>query len=68
MKLFFLPVFALVAACQPVGIAQQGRLSHSVFDFQGTGTATYEVGLTSQIEPGRASSSNVSAGGCASCQ
>ncbi len=68
MKCLLLPFFALVAACQPVGIAEQGRLSRSVFDFNGTGTATYDVGLTNQIEPGRASSSNVAAGGCASCQ
>ncbi len=68
MKWILLPVFALLAACQPVGIADQGRLSRPVFDFTGTGAASYEVGLTNQIEPGRASSSNVAAGGCASCQ
>lgn len=68
MKFYVFPFLVLATACQPVGIAEQGKLSRPIFDFNGTGTASYEVGLTSQIEPGRASSSNVSAGGCASCQ
>ncbi len=68
MKWILLPFLGLAAACQPVGIADQGRLTRSVFDFNGTGTATYDVGLVNQIEPGRASSSNFAAGGCSSCQ
>ena len=68
MKWFLVLLVTLSAACQPVGIAQQGHLSRPVFNFSGSGPTAYEVGLTNQLEPGRASSSNVAAGGCASCQ
>lgn len=63
-----LPVASLIVACQPVGIADQATLSRSIFEFDGSGTRSYEVGLTGQLETGRASSSTVTAGGCSSCQ
>jgi hypothetical protein len=66
--IFYLPACCLVAACQPVGIADQATLSQSIFEFEGSGPRSYEVGLTGQLETGRASSSNVAAGGCSSCQ
>jgi len=66
-KLFFLPLLAAVTACQPVGIADQARLSRPIFEFAGSGTRSYETSLSSQLETGRASSSNAAAGGCSSC-
>lgn len=63
-----LPVFGLICACQPVGITDQATLSRPIFDFDGSGTRSFDCGLTNQLETGRASSSNVAAGGCASCR
>lgn len=61
----FTPLFA--GACQPVGIADQARLSRTIYDFDGGGARSYECGLSRQIETGRSDASNVTAGGCASC-
>lgn len=61
------PLALLVNACQPVGITDQARLSRPIYDFDGVGTRSYDCGLSRQIETGRSDSSNVSAGGCASC-
>jgi len=66
--MFLLPLFAAMAACQPVGIADQAKLSRPIFEFTASGPRSMECGLTSQLETGRASSSNVAAGGCASCR
>ena len=69
MKRFFLvPLLGFMAACQPVGIADQGALSRPIFEFNATGPRAMECGLTSQLETGRSTSSNVAAGGCSSCQ
>ena len=62
-----IPITLMMSACQPVGIADQVRLSRPIYDFDGIGTRSYECGLSRQIETGRSDSSNVSAGGCASC-
>lgn len=69
MKAFLaLPLLSLLAACQPVGITDQGTLSRPAFDFAATGPRSMESSLSTQLETGRASASNVSAGGCASCR
>jgi hypothetical protein len=57
----------VVVSCQPIGIADQVQLSRPIYDFNGGGTRSYDCGLSRQIETGRSDSSNVSAGGCASC-
>ncbi|MEO5714131.1 MAG: hypothetical protein ABIT37_11645 [Luteolibacter sp.] len=66
--IFLLPVAAVFASCRPVGIADQATLSRPIFEFGGSGTQSYECSLTSQLETGRSGSSNVAAGGCASCR
>lgn len=66
--IIILPLAGLIAACQPVGIADQGNLSRPIFEFNATGPRALECSLTGQLETGRSSSSNVAAGGCASCQ
>lgn len=65
LLLLFVPLFA---ACQPVGITDQARLSQPAFDFAATGPRSIECSLSGQLETGRSSASNVSAGGCSSCR
>jgi len=65
-RVFLVPILAALTACQPVGIADQAKLSRPIFEFTGTGPRSMECGLTSQLETGRASTSNAAAGGCAS--
>jgi|GEM_PF-1477983 len=66
-RVVFLGLVLLPAACQPVGVTDQGRLGSSVFDFQGTGPAGYGCALTGQVETGRAEASNVASGACSAC-
>lgn len=66
--MFLLAVAAVFASCRPVAIADQATLSRPIFEFGGNGPQSYECSLTNQLETGRASSSNVAAGGCASCR
>jgi hypothetical protein len=66
--ILLLPLFGVMCACRPVGITDQATLSRPIFEFTGGGTRSFECGLTNQLETGRASSSNVAAGGCASCR
>jgi hypothetical protein len=69
MKLIFLgPILGFMAACQPVGIADQATLSRAIFESNATGPRALECGLVGQLETGRYASSNVAAGGCSSCQ
>lgn len=59
---------ALLPSCRPVGITDQATLSRPAFDFAATGPRSMECSLSGQLETGRASASNVSAGGCSSCR
>ena len=62
------PILALLNSCQPVGITDQGTLGRPALDFAATGARLMECSLSGQLETGRASASNVSAGGCSSCR
>lgn len=66
--LLALPFLSLFAACQPVGITDQGTLGRPALDFAATGARSMECSLSGQLETGRSSASNVSAGGCSSCR
>jgi hypothetical protein len=65
---FALLLIPLFAACQPVGITDQGTLGRPALDFAATGARSMECSLSGQLETGRFSASNVSAGGCSSCR
>jgi hypothetical protein len=67
-RIFLVPLLGFMAACKPVGIADQAALSRPIFEFNATGPRALECGLVGQLETGRSASSNVAAGGCASCQ
>jgi hypothetical protein len=54
-------------SCRSLSVSDQATLSRPVFQFQATGPKVYECGLTGQLEPGRSSTNNVAAGGCAFC-
>lgn len=62
------PILALLNSCQPVSITDQGTLGRPALDFAATGPRSMECSLSGQLETGRASASNVSAGGCSSCR
>jgi len=66
--LFFLSLLASLSACQPIRVVDQANLSRPAFDFSATGVRSMECSLSGQLETGRSSSSNVSAGGCSSCR
>lgn len=66
--LVLFPVLVLLNSCQPVGITDQGTLGRPALDFAATGPRSMECSLSGQLETGRASASNVSAGGCSSCR
>ena len=66
--LLALPLLSLFAACQPVGITDQGTLGRPALDFAATGPRSMECSLSGQLETGRSTASNVSAGGCSSCR
>lgn len=66
--ILLITILGALAACKPVGFADQAKLSQPIFEFDGSGPRSYDCGLTSQLETGRASASNVAAGGCASCR
>lgn len=71
MKNIYLLIAAigvLCPCCKPVDITDQAGLSRPIFDFNAKGTRSIECGITSQLENGRASASNVTAGGCSSCR
>lgn len=65
IALLLIPLFC---ACEPVGFSDQARLSRPVMNFTATGPRSFEGSLSGQLETGRASASNVSAGGCSSCR
>lgn len=67
-SLIILALLASLSACQPLRLADQANLSRPVFDFSATGVRSVECSLSGQLETGRSSSSNVSAGGCSSCR
>lgn len=62
------PILALLSSCQPVGITDQGTLGRPALDFAATGPRSMECSLSGQLETGRSTASNVSAGGCSSCR
>ncbi len=66
--LLALPLLSLFTACQPVGITDQGTLGRPALDFAATGPRSMECSLSGQLETGRSTASNVSAGGCSSCR
>lgn len=69
MKILALcPILVLLTACQSVGITDQGTLGRPALDFAATGPRSMECSLSGQLETGRSTASNVSAGGCSSCR
>ena len=62
------PLLALLNSCQPVGITDRGTLGRPALDFAATGPRSMECSLSGQLETGRSTASNVSAGGCSSCR
>ena len=66
--LALLSLLAVLPACRPVGLADQAGLSRPVFQFTASGPRALEGSLSTQLETGRGTSSNVSAGGCSSCR
>lgn len=66
--IFLLPLMGALGACRTVNITDQAELSRPVFQFDESGARSFDCSLGTQLETGRASSSNVAAGGCASCR
>jgi hypothetical protein len=65
---YLLLLHCILASCQPVDVTDQVGLSRACFDFTPKSPRVMECGLTTQLERGRASTSNVNAGGCSACR